>query len=152
MKIQAMATNSYIEFLCVQIEWGNTTALKLRMCFVCRQQQLSVSLLTSGYLHDVRTRIILWRKGHILKTATCKGALLAASLTAALGHFRCKTLLWPNAWEINLLKSVKLKSSKWDQNGILKLTNSIKVAYIRIVFILAHGILKCNSPKQEKDD
>lgn len=65
-------------------------------------------------------------------------------LAAALGHYGCELPY------LILLKSVKLKSSKWDQNGILKSTNSIKVAYVRIVFILAHGILKCNLPSKRK--
>ena len=86
-----------------------------------------------------------------MKTATCEGALSAASpLTAALGHFGCEPPLSSRASEIILLKSVKLKSSKRDQNGILKSTNSIEVAYIRIIFILAHGVPKHNFPGKRK--
>ena len=140
-----------MKFLCVQREWGNTTALKLRTCFVCRQKELSVSLLSNGHLHHVRTRIILWRKGHIAKTATgCWECSRLPPLTAALGHFGCEPPLSSCASEMILLKLVKLKSSKWNQKEILKLTNSIKVAYIRIVFILAHGVLKHNLPSKRK--
>lgn len=62
-------------------------------------------------------------------------------LTAVLGHFRCEPPLPACASEM-LLKSLKLKSSKWVQKGILKSTSTIEVAYVRTVFILAHGVLK----------
>lgn len=47
-------------------------------------------------------------------------------------------------------KSEKLKSSKRDQNGILKLTNSTQVAYIKIIFILANRVLKSNLSTKKK--
>lgn len=62
-------------------------------------------------------------------------------LTAVLGHFRCEPPL-PSCASKMLLKSLKL-NSKWVQKGILKSISSIKVAYVRTVFILAHGVLKC---------
>ena len=80
---------------------------------------------------------------------------------SAPGSFpRCSTgalrmwasLIILSSWisEIILLKTVRLKSSKWDQNGILKTANSIKATYVRIVFILADGVLKCNLPSKRK--
>lgn len=58
--------------------------------------------------------------------------------TAALGRFGCEPPLSSCASEIILLKSVKLKSSKWEQNGILKMINSTKVAYIKIVLLMVY--------------
>lgn len=108
-----------------------------------RQKELSVSLLTSGCVNHVPTKIILWWKGHITKTATCKGVLLAAAPHCRTWAFRCEPPSPCCASEI-LLKSLVLKSSRWVQKGILKWISSIKVAYVGIVFILAHGVLKCN--------
>lgn len=108
------------------------------------------TLLTNGCVNHVRTKIILWWKGHITKTATCKGVLPAAAphCSAVLGHFRCDSPSPSHASEM-LLKSLKLKNSEWVQKGILKSVSSIKEAYVRIVFILAHRVLKCNLQNKE---
>lgn len=37
---------------------------RFETCFFCRQSELSVSILTNGYLHHVRTRIILMERPH----------------------------------------------------------------------------------------
>lgn len=97
------------------------------------------------------SKIILWWKGHITKTATRKRVLPAAALTAVLVHFRCDSPLPSHASEM-LLKPLKLKSSKWVQKGIFKSISSVKVAYVRTVFILAHGVLKCNLQCKENND
>jgi len=53
----------------------------------CRQTERAISFPSNQQiLHHVRTRIILWQKGHTVKTATCKRVLPAPSLAAALGH------------------------------------------------------------------
>lgn len=94
--------------------------------------------------YSVREKAVSWKQQHARQCASLSPS------TAVLGHFKCEPLLSYCTSEISLLRSMKLKSSKWDENGILKLTNSIKVAYIRIVFLLAHGVLKGNSPSKRK--
>lgn len=125
----------------VHREWERVTALKLRICFVCRQKEPSVSLLTNGCVNHVPTKIILWWKGHITKTATCKGVLPAAAPHCRTWAFRCEP---PSPFCASEMLLKPLKSSKWVQKGILKSISSIKVAYVGSVYILARGVLKCN--------
>lgn len=151
IKIQAIVYKfNYIKFLCVQREGGNTTALKLGMCFFL-QTERAISFHSNQWIFASREdqdysdgKATSWKQQH------AKERSRLPLLTAALGHLGCEPPSSSCASEIILLKSVKLKSSKWDQNGMLKSTNSTKMSYIRTVFILAHGIQKCNLTSRRK--
>lgn len=105
-----------VTFPCAQREWEKATALKLRTCFVCREKQLSVSLPTNGYVDHVWTRIILWWKGHITKTATCKGVLPAAAPHCSTWAFQMWTSLTSlcirNAAEVTEVEEQQMSSER----------------------------------------
>lgn len=144
IKIQIMVYKCHgWTFLCVQREWEKVTALKLRIYFVCRQKELSVSLLTYGCVIICEPRLSSDEKATSQNQQHARECSQLPSLSAVLGHFRCEPPL-PSCASEMLLESLKVKNSKWVQKGIWKSISSIKAAYVRIVFILAHGVLKCN--------
>lgn len=110
----------------------------------CVETEGAVSLpLTNGYVDQVWTRIILWWKGYITKTATCKGVLPAATPHCSTWAFQMWTSLTilciRNAAEVTEVEEQQMSSGR-----NMEVDKLNKMSYVRIVFILAHGVLKCN--------